>query len=369
MDVKEMHIGIDIHLQKIDSEAFDNLLAEEKDWYLNSTVKRFIKNRSSSLSNLKRLGFQESQKRYDDLEKLITPASISLYKGTESGFVFGILPEDYFSLVNSSSISDFNQCNSIGIVDGDDVEVKYFCIPMTQFVPYNSFSITAVLLGIAGTTEPLFDSTSSAYPNLTTADQRHILVNQLLEQINQLDRWEARYENYGSLYIKDNLILIDKEFGTGDPTQWDYIETIHVNPATDETTTTQYTYKTLTFPTLKVGVGSTSKSSKRSQNRLINQEHLYRMIAHPFGKSTYSSPISILKNGQIEIAYDDNFLPSKLHIDYIRRPRMIDIKANQSCELAESVHEEIIDLAVQRIKAEISENNYQAILNENQLKE
>ena len=72
MTVKEMHIGIDMILQKVNSNVISSFEPEEKDWVLNEEVNRFIKQRLSILSNEKRLGFQDTQKRVDDLKNLIT---------------------------------------------------------------------------------------------------------------------------------------------------------------------------------------------------------------------------------------------------------------------------------------------------------
>ena len=66
-----MHIAVNLGVQKIGSFQVDNLLPEEIDHELNLAQRRFIKQRYSNLSNAKRQGFEQSQKRLDDLRNLL----------------------------------------------------------------------------------------------------------------------------------------------------------------------------------------------------------------------------------------------------------------------------------------------------------
>jgi phosphotransferase system IIA component len=40
MDIHEMHIGLDLLTQRLNSNVFNRILPEEKDWFLNATIQR-----------------------------------------------------------------------------------------------------------------------------------------------------------------------------------------------------------------------------------------------------------------------------------------------------------------------------------------
>lgn len=70
MTVKEMHYDLSLRLDKLDSLHYDNLLAPEKDVYLNRAQITLIKQRYG-INNTYLTGFEESQKRIEDLKVLL----------------------------------------------------------------------------------------------------------------------------------------------------------------------------------------------------------------------------------------------------------------------------------------------------------
>ena len=71
MNVTEMHIAVQQGVDKIHSLQADMLLSEEIDIELNKSMSRFI-NTKYGKNNIYRKGFEESQKRIDDLRTLVT---------------------------------------------------------------------------------------------------------------------------------------------------------------------------------------------------------------------------------------------------------------------------------------------------------
>lgn len=70
MNVSEMHLQFKISLDKIDSEAYSEILPEEIDIYLNNAELDLIKLRYG-LNNIYHKGFEQNQKRVDDLKNLV----------------------------------------------------------------------------------------------------------------------------------------------------------------------------------------------------------------------------------------------------------------------------------------------------------
>jgi hypothetical protein len=70
MTAAETIIQIKVFLDKIDSQAYPEILQEELDLYVNEMIQRFVKTRYNE-NNLYKKGFEESQKRTDDLRTLV----------------------------------------------------------------------------------------------------------------------------------------------------------------------------------------------------------------------------------------------------------------------------------------------------------
>lgn len=71
MTIRELQYQFKINLDRVDSLSNPDFNAGEIDWLLNEAQLVFIKQRMSMRSNSKQKGFEESQKRIDDLGNLV----------------------------------------------------------------------------------------------------------------------------------------------------------------------------------------------------------------------------------------------------------------------------------------------------------
>lgn len=81
MTIQEMHLEFKISLDKVDSQAYPEFLDGEIDYYLNEAQDRIVKQRYGT-NNIYRKGFEESQKRTDDLKNLIRSKFCSITQST-----------------------------------------------------------------------------------------------------------------------------------------------------------------------------------------------------------------------------------------------------------------------------------------------
>ena len=116
MTIEEMHIAVNLGVQKIASFQVDNLLPQEIDHELNDAMESFIKQRYTPMGNKYQRGFEQSQKRIDDLRALVVDSRTKCFYAGESITGYKIdrapLPMDYMFLV--SAIADnYQACNDV----------------------------------------------------------------------------------------------------------------------------------------------------------------------------------------------------------------------------------------------------------------
>ena len=114
MNVTEMHHAVELGVQQIDSHRDDDFLPEEIDYYLNKSQERFIKKRYNPFGNAYMRGFEQSQKRIEDLRKLFVKdgqldSNFSEDTSAISGFYtdYVELPEDHFLTISQRSLVKF----------------------------------------------------------------------------------------------------------------------------------------------------------------------------------------------------------------------------------------------------------------------
>jgi hypothetical protein len=101
MTLYEAHRNFDILLDKSSGESsYPSFLPEEKDFFLNTYIERFIKTRYSGL-NVHKDGFQQSQKRTDDLRTMVKSITfdhngIKTLDELVSSAYYVEYPEDYW---------------------------------------------------------------------------------------------------------------------------------------------------------------------------------------------------------------------------------------------------------------------------------
>jgi hypothetical protein len=359
MLVQEMHIDFDIKFQKIDSNNIDTFLPQEKDWLLNIAQLRFIRKHGKRNLNKLKEGGEDSFTRYEDFNELIK--RVDLATTVQDGYVDSVLPYDFFDYRNGSTKS-FYDCNGITssvtsnsnkifIVDfADSVSVgnKFVNFRLDYIVDYTGTPVLTPLYSI--------NDYDLNYGNpFTSNEEKFLIVNHVLEVVNNSGLIEVRWENYGDTYKPNSFIFI-----TNDLT----IDAIRISydAVSNDKLTTVNNYDSYSDNNNVIVKNNVAL-------RLVETEDLFDALNHPYAKTIYNSPITTLRDGKIQVYNSEKFIINNIQIDYIRKPRMISLSLNQSCEISESRHDVIVDFAVQLASAYVGSNTHQFLLNENLINE
>jgi hypothetical protein len=358
MTPQELHIQVNQDLQRVASYVYDDFEVEEIDIVLNKMQDRFIDDKVKR--DAQGGGFQVDQVDLDNLRSvLVSDVELPVYVDTVRKQGFIIFPDDYRYLIRDSSLI-FKTC-----IKPEDSE--YFLLDTT---PIDALSST--LLPFPKTTETstpysevviqyngntLF--TLADYPELSSGleepEQRFIILNLILDSIRRekpTGLVGAYWETYDKVYKKDSFILVS------DPTA-----VLPISITVDGTTTTGVTSSITGL------VVSSNTATEEVSNRLTKTEGLsdVKRLNH-YTKTIARSPISSIAGNRLYLHFDESFIPTKVIIDYIRIPRKISLPLGISCELAETTHQKICDLAVEFIKNTIEQTSYDSKLRDNMLR-
>jgi len=116
MTIQEMHNEFRLLLDKGDSFDAPSFLISEVDGFLNIAIEKFVTKRMFG-NNVRRTGFEEDQKRRDDLRELIVQIPLSSAAITEANKPNGkffSLPLDYRHAINEEAlISETNDSSKL----------------------------------------------------------------------------------------------------------------------------------------------------------------------------------------------------------------------------------------------------------------
>lgn len=147
MLINEMHFAFKLNVDNIDSLSNQNFRPEEIDWLLNEAQDIFISTRFTT-SNSKRVGFENTTQRIDDLSTLVVkyPLQPAIIPTLDSG-VYEVDLDDllfgYLHLLNGKCTVISNACSStvpLRFTQNDDLLESLrdpFNNPSLEFLPYN----------------------------------------------------------------------------------------------------------------------------------------------------------------------------------------------------------------------------------------
>lgn len=403
MTIQEMHIAVNLGVQKIASFQADALLPEEIDYELNTAVRRFISQRYNKQGNKYGRGFEQSQKRLDDLRHLVedytTTTSSYMGVGYTSRTNGNIdiyrykFPNDYMFLVNvlsevvhnckdeSISYRQYNMVKeylkipltppqpgymiqSIQVADVNSVPVQIIYgaegLSYDYLIgPYYSENINPSLSNNDSHTDRYFDTVATDSP---PADGNELYLE---KKYNESDL-SAR----GFLPILADAMATD----TGDPADdfMDYNNAYAiltwVNPSTLETleqvsnlapTSTTAIKREMAYSGAGDAAAGPEIKLYRTNCKFSQQDDIYALLDDPFNSTSPRSLLYTIQETFLDLYTNNTFLPNSVQIKYIRKPAQMSKRFGVGCELPEHTHHEIVEMAVKSILEGFESPRYQ----------
>lgn len=351
MTVQEIHIAIQMGLQKIGSYQYDDFQKEEIDLAFNIKQEEFVR-QALSPSNI-RPGFETIQSRVDDLRLPRGNAKLHAILDGETK-VYGVLPTDYLYLINDRS-GLYYSCAKDVDYEEDDLYLGAISLSFPDSEAEENFYSELKIL--YSDDSILFNIEDYEFEGLDSKEEKYLLLRTILDKLrsiptsttNPTPKYNVYWEEFGS-YYKKNTFFITSFSGVGtlkiiidgaDP-----VESENFLP--EEAGSINYK------------VASSEDSYKEVPNRLLKTEELFNILNHSFGRTSDVSPISNLENDKIIVYRNNFFVPKEINISYIRRPRNINYNLGISCELSPHVHNIICDATVKYLLEAINSPRFES---------
>ena len=355
MTIQEMHIAVNLGVQKIASFQVDNLLPQEIDHELNDAMESFIKQRYSPMGNKYRKGFEQSQKRIDDLRNLVVTNRInSIFNGeTITGFFVdrAPLPLDYMFLV-SVLAETWYKCPGKLILGTDykieDFEIRYSTVNLFYQPGWK-------LIKIEGGGDSLIKDSISVQDIHNWVNSSTILGNFGIVTSN-VSIPEITSPTFGSSEItptgnSNQLTFYSDQASPG------LIKLTWKNPITDDEVEIQSQFSAQEEYSKRVPFQSMLTKS-RTYASYVQHDDLYSLLYDPFNTTSFDKVKYTIEENFVDVHNDNTFITTFVDIKYIRHPKQMDSGSGVGCELPEHTHQEIVGMAIQSILEALSDPRY-----------
>jgi|TARA_R110000772_G_scaffold35255_1_gene85113 hypothetical protein len=363
MNVNEMHLAIQQGVDKINSLQADLLLREEIDIELNKSQMRFI-NTKYGKNNKYRKGFEESQKRIDDLRSLVreyeAPTNYKEALGTKFHIDSFSLPYDYLYLVSTLTRSHINDnCTRI-TYDLEEAEpIQFFTMSLANVVLNGNTAIADSLVMFEDATNLTLgqailwqNNNNYIFPQDSNAVREDIIQNPGIG-------FNIYWEQYGDLNYPGSFIIIPNP-DVHPWLNWDGSIGTVTSLAHVDSAGTQFQNIGLQYSQAFLGAKRTLQDPTEvsSGSTFIQHDDIFTLLTDPFNTTKYTDPLYTIRGNALDLYTNDIFIIDAVKITYIRKPSKISLSLGISCELPEHCHQEIVDMTVASILEGIGDPRY-----------
>jgi hypothetical protein len=331
MLIKEWHIALQQELNKINSALYDVLLPQEIDMAFNKNIEMFINQRYDNKSNRKQEGFEQSQKRTDDLKSLVRVMKGPAILGNtfQNSFSYDqralfVLPQDYrFKVATRVKTSTKGCATSFGPTQSD-ITYYVYGFDLSAITNYSTFYIKEP----SGNKIFLENSGLGGYTTVDFDTFKDIVLDETVAYYKTSNI--VFFENFLTYSKKNHILFVTTTSGTFK--YYDGSSEVNVSLLT---TITEKNYAVQGTPNV-------------SSDRAVTHDNVYAMQADPFNSTKFDFPLSFFENDLYYTLYDkENFVVSEIEMTYIRKPKTVSYYADISCDLPISTHQEIISMTAQ----------------------
>ena len=409
MNIRTMHIGIELGLQELNSNLWNTLQHEEKDYYINRIIENFVRavalKEDNDIKSI--ISYADIQKYYETINPFIRDIITGFINYESEGYIECIIPRDnaigevdnitgmlYDGVtyrVQTPGITDlsgygyFNEGNQV-------VDDEFVCniIEITSLASYqiwkgeiyriinNPENIDCTVWGAISnepgsqftvnmdatiesnqviTLKPIakkpnwdgLDGSEIPDPNPGPGDDPGLPISPTeLIAIDNLGKFEfISSESFTpcGLFLNSGVLEKDQYYG------------VLITGTTDLSSYGAYITSmndiNLVFKSILTGTPTWSGGTRliklnKVPNRLIKYQDKGTFLNHAYG-TLQTSPVSTMIDNKLRIYHDRKFTIFGVYIQYVKTPNVVDYVNEIDCNLPSSIHGKIVDWTVMKI--------------------
>ncbi|KKQ29902.1 MAG: hypothetical protein US46_C0015G0003 [Candidatus Shapirobacteria bacterium GW2011_GWF2_37_20] len=392
MTIREMHIGIELGLQELNSHLFNTLQDEEKDYYLNRTIEDFVRAFATKEENTIRniVSYADIRKYEEMVSPFIRDIQMGFTNRWSEGYIEGFLPREnavgevdviagmlvdgatyIVSTAGDTPLVVFGYEDDGSQVDGDEflaniTEIQLDLVTLDvvrgekyriihnpgagDFTPYGALSNepgeefvitnTATIDYTAATDEirlkPLIKT-----PAWTGVSDT---VLRCIDDIGLFEFLSSESQVICGLPITSGELTLDEYYLIYTAGTTNLKNYTGLGNGNDVGTI----FKSILTGTPTWAGGTRLYKVKSSPNRLIKYQDKGTFLKHSYG-TVISSPVSSRINNKLRVFHDKKFYIYGLKLQYVKTPATVDLTNGIDCDLPKSVHGKIVDWTVMKI--------------------
>lgn len=401
MNIAKMHIGIELALQELNSNLYNTLQHEEKDYILNRVIENFIRAVALDEKNEIRsiLSIEDIKRYYETINPFIRDEIIGHINYQSEGYVEGLIPSanivgELTNLflrngvtyrIQTAGITDLTPfgydltqeagdefiCNTTEITSIADLDIFkgeiYRIINNPDGHDFTQYG--------AESNEPGSEFRVNADTTITSGDIVTLkpILRKAIASLGdiELDPTElVAVDNVGyfELISSQSLVSCGNPITSGELTKDEYYVVL-VNGTTDLSGYGAYNPGdndvNLVFKCINTGTPSWAGSTrlmkiKKVGNRLIKYNDKAAFLQHSYG-TVITSPVSTMINNRLRVFHDKKFSIYGIQLQHVKIPNEVDYNNSIDCNLPASIHGKLVDWAVMKIMGTINNPTYNAV--------
>lgn len=356
-----MHLEVNQRLQEVSSQKHNKFFKEEIDLALNKAMFRFLEEGIKA-------EFEDTQINLSHVSALIKKNKISeaIIPGSNDPLyednilnVYGVLPPDHYWNINArvEVITDPTNCETAPALGTTAYAEWVAVVPFPSAnasAPY--FPAVTVTSSVLGT---LYTAPSPISAGFSSTDSKYVIIDNIRDSLFSNANIKVYWERYRDTYYRNSFIFVSPNTagtitiaGTG-------LTSSAV--AMSSTSYSIYNRGGINALTNKTVVTSPTKNQElNSSYGALKANNFYKSIPRE---------VSIIQTKDYLIGYrEESFLITRFYYDYIRKPRTISLSLDQSCELSETTHPKIVDLAVEILRLDTKDKSYPQTVQDTQIR-
>jgi len=297
--------------------------------------------------------------RKNNISEVIIPgASDPLYEENELS-CYAVKPPDFYWLANSRAelLVDPYNCGTAPTLANTTATETVGVLPFNNSASsgnnFKNYTITSLALPI------IYKVPTSIINGFSSPKSRYVVINNVLET-KLPGNVKVYWERYRDNYYPSSFIFVSTT------------NNLAGLVATADNTTNEVGSNTQTnylIPNRALIGAITNKKILTAPIKTSENDLLYQLLSqNTFYKSSISEIVGDETQDYFTLYRDKSFLVTRMSYDYIRKPRTISLDLNQSCELAGTTHQKIVDLAVEILRLDIKDETYPVTVQDTQLR-